>query len=116
MSVPSFFYRSVLRAGAIVALVSATFPSTAQAGEVQNRLNHQQARINQGVRSGQLTQHEANRDQRHLNHIEANRNADLARNGGHLTAAEQHRLNGRLNNNSGRVYNTKHNLRTQPGA
>jgi hypothetical protein len=83
---------------------------------VQNRLNRQQARINQGLRSGQLTHKEANRDQRHLNHIEANRNADLARNGGHLTAGEKQRLNTRLNQNSNRVYNTKHNAYTQPGA
>lgn len=113
---PSFLHRIILTAGAVAVIASASLPGIAQAGEVQNRVNRQQARINQGLRSGQLTQKEANRDERHLNHIEANRNADLARNGGHLTAAEKQRLNTRLNHNSNRVYNTKHNGRAQPGA
>ena len=47
---------------------------------------------------------------------ELERRRRLARHGGHLTAAEQSHLNSRLNHNSGRVYNTKHNAPTQPGA
>jgi len=112
----SFFHKSILTAGVAAVIASATLPGIAQAGEVQNRINRQQARINQGVRSGQLTQKEYNRDERHLNAIRAKRNADLAKNGGHLTAAEQRRLNGRLNTSSHRVYFTKHNLKKQPGA
>ncbi|MBD5654644.1 MAG: hypothetical protein IAI50_05625 [Candidatus Eremiobacteraeota bacterium] len=109
-------FKVVLTASAVAVVAFAAVPSAAQSGEVQNRVNHQQARINQGLKSGQLTHKEARRDERHLKSIEAQRNRDLARNGGHLTAAEKSHLNGRLNNNSGRVYNTKHNGNTQPGA
>jgi hypothetical protein len=116
MFLTSFFNKALLTAGVAAVIASATLPGIAQAGEVQNRLSRQQARINQGVKSGQLTQGEYNRDERHLDAIRAKRNADLAKNGGHLTPAEQRRLNGRLNTSSNRIYYTKHNLKTQPGA
>jgi hypothetical protein len=112
MNVP--FSKAVLGAAAVLALASSAMP--ASAGEVDNRVNRQQARINQGVKSGQLTQHEYNRDESRLDRINAARNRDLAKNDGHLTAGEKARLNGRLNGDSKQIYFTKHNLNHQPGA
>lgn len=89
-------------------------PAAAQPGEVQGRANNQQNRIDQGVASGQLSAGEAARDQAHLNNIEAAKARDKAMHGGHLTPAEHARLNQRLNNNSARVYDTKHNAVTAP--
>jgi len=93
----------------------APVPPTHQPGEVQQRVDTQQQRINQGVASGQLTHHEAAVDESHLRADERQRNADLRANGGHLTPAEKAHLNHNLNHNSARIYRTKHNGATQPG-
>lgn len=74
--------------------------------DVQRNAN-QQARINQGVRSGQLSNHEAGaleRGQAHVDRSEAN----AARNG-RIDAHEQARTQGKENHQSGRVYRKKHN-------
>lgn len=93
----------------------APVPPTHQPGEVQQRFNNQQRRIDQGLASGQLTGHEAAVDERHLRYDERERNRDLRANGGHLTPGERGQLNRQLNHNSRRIYNTKHNGATQPG-
>jgi hypothetical protein len=86
----------------------------ASAGEVHNRVGDQQARINQGVKSGQMTRGEYDRSEDHLRAINAQRKADLRANGGHLTAGEHAKLNREMNRNSNRIYFDKHNVRTQP--
>lgn len=80
--------------------------------DVQRNAN-QQARINQGIRSGQLNNHEAGaleRGQAHVNRSEAN----AARNG-RIGAGEQARTQRKENRQSGRVYNKKHNDTTRGG-
>jgi hypothetical protein len=110
------FSKSILGAGAIAAFALAISPVAASAGEVHNRVNNQQARINQGVRDGQLTQGEYDRDENHLDRINAQRDRDLSKDGGHLTPGQSHQLNRELNNNSNRIYFTKHDRARQPGA
>jgi hypothetical protein len=97
-------------------LAAATAPLTAQAGEVYNRVDRQQGRIAQGVRSGQLTRGEYDSVEGHLDAINAQRRHDLRANGGYLTPGEKTQLNRELNRNSNRIYFDKHNLRRQPGA
>jgi hypothetical protein len=78
--------------------------------DVQRNVN-QQERINQGVRSGQLTNHEAGsleRGQAHVDRAEANAAAN-----GHVGAGEQAHIQGKENNQSKRVYNKKHNEKTR---
>jgi hypothetical protein len=108
--------KAILAAGALAALAITTLPVAASAGEVHNRVNRQQARINQGVRSGQLTQHEYVSDENHLDRINAQRERDLRHDDGHLTAGQHHQLNHELNRDSERIYFTKHNRAHQPGA
>jgi hypothetical protein len=74
--------------------------------DVQRNVN-QQARINQGVRSGQLSNHEAGaleRGQAHVDRSEAHAGAN-----GHVGAGEQARTQGKENHQSARVYDKKHN-------
>lgn len=74
--------------------------------DVQRNVN-QEARINQGVRSGQLTNKEAGsleRGQAHVDRAEAHAGAD-----GHVGAGEQARIQRKENRQSARVYNKKHN-------
>lgn len=99
----------------LATLLVAAMPLSALAGEVANREANQQARIGQGLQSGQITAGGA----RHLENREANinqsRRADLAANGGHLSAAESRNLNRRENSVSNNIYRDKHNDIAQPG-
>ena len=105
----------ILTTGALATLV-AVLPLAASAGEVHNRVERQQGRINRGVRSGQLTQGEYARDENRLRHINGQRIHDLRQNGGYLTGGERAHLNRELNRNSETIYFTKHNRARQPGA
>ncbi len=89
-----------------VAALAQTAPPPGTAGQ---RKADQQARIAQGVKSGQLTPHEtANLEHREasVNHEERNLRAA---NGGKLTAADRTALNKRQNKISKSIYNDKHN-------
>ena len=97
-------YRIIAAAFAFASI----FPA-AHAGEVHNRIRNQQARIEQGIRSGQLTPGEAFRLERREATINARRQADLAGHGGHLTPGDYRRLNAREDSVSGQIYVAKHN-------
>jgi len=89
--------------------------AVAQQEPPAERMGNQQQRINQGVASGQLTHHEAVVDERHLHTDERIRAQQRAHNGGApLTAAQRSRDERLLNNNSARIYDTKHNGRVAP--
>jgi hypothetical protein len=79
--------------------------------DVQRNVN-QQARIEQGVKSGKLSNQEVaslERGQAHVNRAEANAAAN-----GRVGAVEQANVQGRENVQSARVYNKKTNATTQP--
>ena len=107
-------FTKALLGAALFAAVAA--PLAANAGEVHNRIVHQQTRIDQGVASGQLTRREYMSTEGHLQAIEAQRRHDLRKNGGHLTPFERRHLNREENRNSRLIYFDKHNLARQPGA
>jgi hypothetical protein len=92
-----------------VLLASLVLSSVALAGEVDDREGNQQARIAQGVKSGQLTPGET----AHLDNREAHINNEIARdraaNGGHLTAAERGKVNRQQDKTSNAIYRDKHN-------
>lgn len=98
-----------------VALAALLLPLTAWAGGVRGREVNQQARIGQGLQSGQITAGGAARLENRETAINATRRTDLAANGGHLTTAEHASLEQRQNRLSGRIYDDKHNAIAQPG-
>ncbi len=104
------FTKIVLSTALLAAFVA---PLAANAGEVQNRINNQNGRINAGVRNGSLTYGEYHRLDRSEDRIQAQRSRDLRNNGGHLTPGEYHSLNHRENNLSDRIYFDKHNQARQ---
>jgi hypothetical protein len=83
-------------------------PDHPRVNEVNQRLDNQQARINQGLANGTMTAKEAARDASHDANIAKRESADEAKHGGHLTKGEQNRLNRSENKNSGRIYRQKH--------
>ncbi len=79
------------------------------AGEVDRREANQQARIAEGVESGQLTPRETARLERKEARIDREIQRDRARNGGTLTPAERAKINHEQNRTSRQIYRAKHN-------
>jgi FtsZ-binding cell division protein ZapB len=76
------------------------------------RTENQQERIDQGVKSGELTQGEAkNLDTKEAKLHQEVSNARAA-NGGKLTPAERARVNRQQNRMSHEIYRDKHNAQT----
>ena len=89
-------------------------PETASMDSVNGRRYNQQARIAQGVRSGQLTPHETSNLENRESHINQQVRADRQANGGKLTNAEHRQVNREQNNTSRQIYKDKHNEKTAP--
>lgn len=91
----------------MLAVVAVLMAVPALAAPVGARANHLQGRINQGVRSGELTGREAVRLQVQENHLRR----EIARDrvdGGGLTAHERAKIQHHENQLSRRVYVQKH--------
>ena len=82
-------------------------PLAAQAGQLQNRINHQQQRIYTGVKNGSISHQEFRQIERREDNIAAARLRAI-QSGGKLTQAERNRLNRRLNQLSHTIYHDKH--------
>ena len=97
-----------LAAAALLTAFAAPVAALAD-GHVEQRVDNQQNRINQGVKNGSLTYGEYHRLDNGLDRINAQRARDLRRNDGHLTAGEYRQLNRAQNRLSDRIYFDKHN-------
>ena len=84
-------------------------PGHPRVNEVNRREQNQQDRIAQGVKSGSLTPQEAANLEKGESKIQQQEKADLQKNNGHLTAAEQDKLNKELNKESKRIHRKKNN-------
>jgi hypothetical protein len=89
-------------------LLAQTVPDHPRVNEVNQRLDNQQARINQGLANGTMTGKQAAHDEAHDANIAKRESVDEAKHNGHLTKGEQRRLNRSENKNSRRIYNQKH--------
>ncbi len=76
--------------------------------QVNRRLNNQNRRINQGVKSGKLTQEQAGQLKAEDKQIRTEERAMAAENGGHITKAEHKALNQQENAVSKQIYKEKH--------
>jgi hypothetical protein len=84
--------------------------------KVGQRRENQQARIAQGVKSGQLTPGETAKLEKQQKTIHKQVAADRKANGGTLTASEKKQINKEQNQASRNIYRKKHNAATQPEA
>jgi hypothetical protein len=76
--------------------------------EVNKRLTNQNRRINQGVKNGTLTKHQAAQLHKKDRQIRQEERDMAAQNGGHITKQEQRTLNEQENKVSGQIYDEKH--------
>jgi hypothetical protein len=103
---------SAVLAGALIlassAMAQAPDPGHPRVNEVDQRLQNQQNRIDNGVATGKLNARETAHDTSVDNRVARQMSADEAKNGGHITKAEDAHLNSELNRNSDRIYDQKH--------
>ena len=83
----------------------ATHPRRA---EVNQRLDNQRARINEGEKSGKLSPEQAHELHQDDRNIRAQEREMAAQNGGHITKTEQRALNQEENRESRKIYQEKH--------
>ena len=86
------------------------------ANEVNARQGNQQARINQDVRSGQLTPGETRNLESRDSSINREAQTDRAANGGRLTGQERAQINQRQNNVSNSIARDDHNANNDKAA
>jgi hypothetical protein len=98
---------------ALTALVTMSAICQTQTPRVDARERNQQKRIEQGVKSGQLTARETRTLERQEGRIRADKM--LAKSDGVVTKAERHKLHRELNRESHRIYRKKHNERVHHG-
>jgi hypothetical protein len=87
-------------------------PATPAMSRVNTREGNQQARIANGVKSGQLTPRETSHLENKEARISNEVHNDRAANGGKLTPQQRAQVNHQQNNASKQIYNDKHNART----
>jgi hypothetical protein len=99
--------------GVLVAMLTVTSVANAQTKTpVINRREHkQERRINQGVRSGELTHSEAHNLRTRERKIRNDKR--MAKADGHVTPAERKHLRGEENRTSRAIYRKKHNARVK---
>jgi hypothetical protein len=106
--------RIIVMAAAASILAVATFAqSTTPTSEVGQRVENQQDRIAQGVKSGSLTAGETSNLEKMESAINQEVRTDRSLNGGHLTGQEKQIVNGQQNKMSNQIYQDKHNAATQ---
>ena len=96
--------------GAAIAQTTAGVPDPGhpRINEVQRRIDNQESRVDRGVSDGQINAKQAAHDDAKLAREQNSLNQDAAKNGGHITKAEQRTLNGRLNAGSRQLYRQRH--------
>lgn len=84
-----------------------TVPGHPRVNEVDQRLENQQKRIDSGVASGAINAKQEARDEKVDAKVSGQLSADEAKHGGHITKAEQVKMNRELNHNSKRIHRQK---------
>jgi len=102
--------KNKLIAIAITGLLTATTFGES-AATIQHRKHNQKARIHQGVKSGELTHHEAKHLEKQEHALKKEEHQMRKENGGKLTAADRAKLNRQQNHLSKEIYKDKHNNR-----
>jgi hypothetical protein len=105
--------RIILTAAAVFLAAGAFAQSTTPTSEVGQRVENQQDRIAQGVKSGSLTAGETANLEKKESAINQEVRTDRSLNGGHLTGQEKQIVNGQQNKMSNQIYQDKHNAATQ---
>jgi hypothetical protein len=105
--------RKILATAALCTLLTGAGLAQVTGQTIQQRKNHQQERIGQGVRSGQLTARETGHLERREASVNREEHAMRRADGGHLTAGDKAALTRRQNRISHSIYKDKHNAQVR---
>lgn len=94
----------VLSAAPIAQAQGVADPGHPRVNEVDQRLQNQQQRIDNGVSDGQLSATQATRDEARDAKVSQELSKDEAKHNGHITKAEQNKMNRQLNRNSRKIH------------
>lgn len=99
--------KTLIAPAALIGLLA--LPVVANADTINQRLENQHSRIEQGIRSGELTYREQRNVESRDASIYRTEQRDRACDNGRLTGFERKQLNQQLNNDSRAIYRDKHN-------
>jgi hypothetical protein len=108
LSLTSLALTVLIGSSGIASAQSVPDPGHPRINEVQTRIDDQENRIDRGVSDGQISAKQAAHDDAKLAREQKSLNQDAAKNGGHITKAEQRNLNNRLNKGSRQIYRQRH--------
>ena len=112
MKIKGFRIASIVAVACAALLLSASDASAAD--RIRDRKARQQARIAQGVRSGELTARETARLERKEGALNQEVRDMRRLDGGRLTAQDRRTINHQQNRLSRKIYRQKHDAQTQP--
>lgn len=118
-SMPSIISMAALLAVTLAAPAFAddtNVPGHPRVNEIDQRLENQQQRIDQGVQNGTMTQGQAAKDEAKDEKVSQELAKDEAEHNGHITKAEQARMNHQLNRNSHRIHRQRKHGAADSGA
>jgi hypothetical protein len=95
--------------GAYAQTTDAVDPGHPRVNEVDQRLQNQQNRTDSGVQSGQIGAKQEMHDDKADAHVSNELSRDEAKDGGHVTKAQQAKMNRQLNRNSKRIHRQRTN-------
>ena len=110
--------KHLVLAATLIALpvsVATAQTTNAQRHSIRARQIRQQARINRGVRDGQITPRGAAHAEANQARISSEEHSMRQADGGHLTAQDRHTLARQQNATSKGIYDRNHNQYTDPG-
>jgi len=98
---------SLLIAAAPALALAQDVPGHPRENEINTRLQNQQNRISNGVADGQINAKQAARDSARDARVAREESRDEAKHDGHITKAEQTKMNRQLNNNSEHIHDQR---------
>lgn len=83
-------------------------PGHPRVNEIDQRLENQQKRIDNGVKDGQINAKQEMRDEKRDSKVSQELSRDEAKHNGHITKREQRRMNRQLNKDSHHIRHQRH--------
>jgi hypothetical protein len=99
---------TMLSTPALAQSTNVTDPGHPRVSEIDNRLQDQQTREDNGVKDGQINGKQLTHDDKTDSRVQKQLSRDESKHNGHITKREQRRMNHELNKNSHRIHRQRH--------
>jgi hypothetical protein len=99
---------TLVSAGAMAQTSDSNVVAHPRVNGIDERLENQQQRIDNGVQQGQINSKQEMRDEKTDAKVSQELSTDEAKHNGHITKAEQTKMNKQLDHNSKRIHHQRH--------